>query len=97
MKLHCFFAWYDLWIGFYIDVEGRSLYVCPLPCVVIQIKWGKSERELYLEQLGRVADRREAIEKARQAEGLKSLFCDCGGFLRPDGTCCSCEKQKVKK
>jgi hypothetical protein len=31
------FAWYDLWIGAYIDRERRRLYVCPLPCLLVTV------------------------------------------------------------
>ncbi len=38
MKVKFFFAWYDLWIGFYYAHPGR-LYICPLPCCVICLDW----------------------------------------------------------
>lgn len=31
------FLWYDLWIGAFFDRKQKQLYICPLPCVVIQI------------------------------------------------------------
>jgi hypothetical protein len=38
MKVSLFFAWYDLWIGAYYDRKNRTLYVCPLPMIVIKIE-----------------------------------------------------------
>lgn len=32
-----FFRWYDLWIGAYVDVEDRTLYVCPLPMIGVKV------------------------------------------------------------
>lgn len=29
------FKWFDLWVGAYVDRAKRTLYVCPLPCVVL--------------------------------------------------------------
>jgi len=37
MKARLFFAWYDLWVGFYWDRSKRTLYFCPLPCVVLSL------------------------------------------------------------
>lgn len=34
------FAWYDLWVGAYWDRKTRTLYVCPLPCVLITLTFG---------------------------------------------------------
>jgi hypothetical protein len=33
------FAWYDMWVGMYVDREHRRLYLLPVPCagVVIQL------------------------------------------------------------
>lgn len=33
------FAWYDLWIGVFIDTKRRAVYVLPLPCVGFVISW----------------------------------------------------------
>lgn len=34
-RLTVAFAWFDLWIGFYVDPAAGILYWCPLPCVVV--------------------------------------------------------------
>lgn len=34
-----FFAWYDFWVGLFWDQKKRRLYICPLPCCVVQIDW----------------------------------------------------------
>lgn len=34
------FAWYDLWIGAFIDTAKRTLYVCPLPTLLIVLRFG---------------------------------------------------------
>jgi hypothetical protein len=31
------FAWYDLWIGLYIDKENKKLYVCLIPTLLLTI------------------------------------------------------------
>ena len=28
------FAWFDIWVGLYIDPKSHALYFCPLPCCV---------------------------------------------------------------
>lgn len=33
------FAWYDLWIGAFIDVRGRQAYVCLVPMCPVVIEW----------------------------------------------------------
>lgn len=39
MKIDLFLAWYDLWIGVYVALEKRTVYLCPVPCVVIRIRF----------------------------------------------------------
>lgn len=36
MKVKAFFAWYDFWVGLYYDRNARTLYFCPIPCVVFK-------------------------------------------------------------
>ena len=33
------FAWYDLWVGAYIDRAKRTLYICPLPTLLIVVRY----------------------------------------------------------
>ena len=40
-KLKLFFAWYDLWIGAYIDRRGKSVYLCLIPMIVLKFQWGE--------------------------------------------------------
>lgn len=32
-------AWYDMWIGAYWDSKKRILYICPLPMILIEVKF----------------------------------------------------------
>lgn len=41
LRLSFFLAWYDIWIGAYVDTKGRAIYVCPLPCCVLKLNWGR--------------------------------------------------------
>ncbi|MFA6602415.1 MAG: hypothetical protein WCT01_01295 [Candidatus Shapirobacteria bacterium] len=33
------FAWYDIWIGFFVDTIKRRLYFCPLPTLLFTISY----------------------------------------------------------
>jgi len=45
MSVGVSFAWYDLWIGAYVDREHHRLYVCLLPCLLVTIKWKPRGRQ----------------------------------------------------
>ena len=36
-KVKISFAWYDLWIGAFVDTNKKRLYICPLPTMLITI------------------------------------------------------------
>ena len=36
-KFKLSFAWYDLWIGFFIDKDNKKIYVCLIPTLLITI------------------------------------------------------------
>lgn len=36
------FAWYDLWVGVFIDTAKRRAYVCPVPMLVFVFDWGRA-------------------------------------------------------
>ena len=38
-RIKIFFAWYDLWVGAYVDVPNSVLYVCLIPTLVIKINF----------------------------------------------------------
>lgn len=37
MRIKPFFRWFDMWIGAYVDVPNRALYVCPVPMLGVKI------------------------------------------------------------
>lgn len=41
MKVRFFIAWYDLWIGAYIDTDKKTVYICPTFCCVFAVEWGE--------------------------------------------------------
>lgn len=55
MRLNFFFRWFDLWVGAYVDLPNRAVYICPLPMLGIKIRWGLT--------LGNVMDEAEVRRK----------------------------------
>jgi hypothetical protein len=37
-RLRLSFAWYDLWVGAYIDRSNKKIYICLLPMILITIQ-----------------------------------------------------------
>jgi len=37
MKISISFAWYDLWVGVFIDKQKRKIYICPIPTLLLTI------------------------------------------------------------
>lgn len=40
-RVTVFFRWYDLWVGVFVDVKSRVIYICPLPMVGVRIRYGR--------------------------------------------------------
>lgn len=38
LRVRPIFAWFDLWVGVYIDRPARRVYVFPVPCLGIVIE-----------------------------------------------------------
>lgn len=47
MKVKLLFAWYDIWIGLFIDKPKRKLYIFPIPMfgIVITFKLKKHGKD----------------------------------------------------
>jgi hypothetical protein len=41
MQIRPIFAWYDIWVGFFIDRVKRRLYFFPIPCLGFVLEWGR--------------------------------------------------------
>lgn len=39
LKVRPIFAWYDVWVGAFIDRPNRRLYLFPLPCIGLRVDW----------------------------------------------------------
>ena len=37
IRIEPFFRWYDLWMGAYINLGRRAIYICPLPMIGVKI------------------------------------------------------------
>jgi hypothetical protein len=38
MRVKLIFAWYDIWVGVFIDQPKRRIYIFPLPCVGLMVQ-----------------------------------------------------------
>lgn len=37
MKVELMFAWYDIWVGIFIDQKKKCAYIFPIPCIGFKI------------------------------------------------------------
>lgn len=45
LRLTVLFAWYDIWVGVFIDTAKRAVYVFPIPMVGIKFQLVDKIRE----------------------------------------------------
>ena len=43
MRVRLILAWYDLWIGVFIDTAKRRVYILPLPCCGIVVEFERQQ------------------------------------------------------
>lgn len=101
MSVRVSFAWYDLWVGAYIDRKNRVLYVCPLPCVLITVTVPALSTDA---SNGHVSERAGTAGTQPWPGGISNLdgkpivartVCSCGKLFPEDGgaegvcECCS--------
>ena len=37
MRIKPLFAWYDIWVGVFVDTKKGKIYILPLPCIGVVI------------------------------------------------------------
>nr|WP_294897794.1 hypothetical protein [uncultured Pedobacter sp.] len=90
MRIQLLFAWYDLWIGAFWDAKKKWLYILPLPCIGIILKFNFLAKK-------EVKSTSEALNK----HNVINSFCDFGttrvdGYWRDENGAehCWCCKKK---
>jgi hypothetical protein len=38
-KITTIVAWYDMWIGAFFDIKKKALYILPIPCLGVVIRF----------------------------------------------------------
>jgi len=66
-------AWYDLWVGFFIDKEKNILYFCPLPTILFSLCL---RRKVKIEVRDGVIMGERLKGKIRDGNGLRAMFKD---------------------
>lgn len=51
VSVKVFFAWYDIWIGAYWDRMLRTLYICPVPMVVLRVRFRPKGHDDFVKDL----------------------------------------------
>lgn len=39
MRVRLIFAWYDIWVGFFVDTKKKRLYFFPVPMLGLVFDW----------------------------------------------------------
>lgn len=45
LRISPVFAWYDLWVGVFIDIRKRTLYIFPVPVFGLRVEWVEQWRK----------------------------------------------------
>lgn len=72
MKIKPFFRFYDIWIGLYIDIPNRAIYICPIPMFGVKIQLTpkpKSEKAIY-----KIIHKNEDFTYAQDKDGRVIMY-----------------------
>lgn len=65
MRIRPIFAWYDCWVGAFIDRPKQRLYLFPLPMLGVVIDFGQEEEAVTEQDIFQGTDSPEADEVRR--------------------------------
>ena len=89
MTIKPIFAWYDLWVGVFVDRQKRRLYIFPLPCVGLVIDFGQEEEAVTEQGIFQGTDSPEADEVRRLTKvWLDERFPNCSSLSGRKGCRC---------
>lgn len=88
MKIKFIFAWYDLWIGVFIDKAKRKIYIFPIPMfgIVIELKAIRRCTKCGSHKLKEGYYTSGWNNLCQQASGDKGVFCKRCGKIEFDET-----------
>ena len=76
-------AWYDMWIGLYYDLGHKTLYICPLPMLLLRFQLpGEKNQQLHRQD-------REATEQIVAPDGTTSCI-ECESWHKKGVICQRC-------
>lgn len=98
MKISPLFAWYDLWIGVFWDQKKRWLYILPIPCLGVVLKFPEKEEKPDTQKCSRPGCENKAMkceipggyDHDTQSEYPESYEYHCPEHAREAGFCAGC-------
>ena len=86
MRVKLMFKWYDFWVGAYWSAESRTLYICPLPMLVVALQRELPEQaKVWCPECGvELVKGHVAWQEDPDKDGLVRYWCQCGSSSQWD-------------
>ncbi len=68
MKIKLMFAWFDIWIGVYIDRKKRTIYIAIVPMLIIVVIW--RDKNIYLHKKTEILN---GLEHCLKCGGVRNI------------------------